>query len=152
MTKGWKQIYPQDCYRALMKISAETGVSFPKVVNIIVREGLIYSPKLPDKWKLPEYTSLTRLLVETPFVKPKPKPKLSMEEQKHLKYIEHQLSIILELWHSFDRKTKRHHVATAKEYLGRVPNAKLVLALADGEQFTNPLTSSVSKKPRDDGE
>ena len=37
----FKQIYPRDVYRVLLIMSGETGVSFPKLVNIVLLEGLI---------------------------------------------------------------------------------------------------------------
>ena len=37
----WKQIYPKDCYDKMLIKAGETGISFPKLVNILVREGLI---------------------------------------------------------------------------------------------------------------
>ena len=75
-------------------MSGETGLSFPKVVNIVVREGLIRLGKIPES------TSQAHLLVNKPFIeaekevvevkpasKPKPRPdysKMSLEELEAL--------------------------------------------------------------------
>ncbi|MDH5733061.1 MAG: hypothetical protein OEY88_04680 [Candidatus Bathyarchaeota archaeon] len=49
---GWKQIYPKDCYRKMLVLSGETDISFPKVVNILVREGLIRIGEIPEEKSL----------------------------------------------------------------------------------------------------
>jgi hypothetical protein len=66
MAKGsWKQIYPKDCYSQMLILAGETGTSFPKVVNILVREGLI------SMGKIPKDTSLTYVLLKQPAPEPK---------------------------------------------------------------------------------
>jgi hypothetical protein len=77
-------------------LSGETGLSFPKVVNIVIREGLIRLGKIPES------TSQAHLLINKPFieakkevaeVKPasKPKParpdysKMSLEQLESLR-------------------------------------------------------------------
>ena len=80
MKTSWKQIYPRDCYRVLLKMSGETGISFPKIVNIVIREGLIRLGKLPEE------TSLAHLLQPTPInqdknkTEKKPIPDEELEE------------------------------------------------------------------------
>jgi hypothetical protein len=73
-------------------LSGETGLSFPKVVNIVIREGLIRLGKISES------TSQAHLLINKPFieakkevaeVKPasKPRPdysKMSLEQLENL--------------------------------------------------------------------
>ncbi len=51
--KSFKQIYPEDCYRVLLMLSGKTGISFPKTVNIVVREGLIRLNPLLESLGIP---------------------------------------------------------------------------------------------------
>jgi len=133
MAKGWKQIYPRDVYRRLLIISGETGVSFPKLVNITVREGLIYSPDLPDKWKLPKSTSEAHLLVERPIIEPKPLTKEQIEQQNKIQQEQKLFSEIIKQWATMRQSAKKKHIEAAKKWADKVPNAKLVLALANGK-------------------
>jgi len=76
--KSFKQIYPEDCYRVLLMLSGKTGISFPKTVNIVVREGLIrLNPLLEGLGipTIPEETSQADLLSPRPLVKPKEEEK-----------------------------------------------------------------------------
>ena len=76
--KSFKQIYPEDCYRVLLMLSGKTGISFPKTVNIVVREGLIRLNPLLESLgipTIPEETSQADLLSARPLVKPKEEEK-----------------------------------------------------------------------------
>jgi len=76
--KSFKQIYPEDCYRVLLMLSGKTGISFPKTVNIVVREGLIRLNPLLESLgipTIPEETSQADLLSPRPLVKPKEEEK-----------------------------------------------------------------------------
>jgi len=86
--KAFKQIYPADCYRVLLMLSGKTGISFPKVVNIVVREGLIrLNPILESLGipAIPEDTSEANLLSETPLIKPKEESGTVMLNRETLK-------------------------------------------------------------------
>ena len=48
MAKTWNQIYPRNAYAQLLLLQANTQVSFPKIVNAVIIEGLIRLGKLPE--------------------------------------------------------------------------------------------------------
>lgn len=63
-------------------MSGETGLSFPKVVNIVLREGLIRLGKIPES------TSQAHLLVNKPFVEDKKvaETKIAIKPKRKLDY------------------------------------------------------------------
>ena len=129
MAKSWKQIYPEDCYRVLLMLSGETGLSFPKVVNIVVREGLIRLGKLPEE------TSQAHLLQPRPLITKQEKP-LTTKEQEEIKKLQATFSNILKNWSLIKPKDRLFWIEKAKKTLTKygkekVPNAELVLALAN---------------------
>jgi hypothetical protein len=73
-------------------ISGETGVSFPKVVNIILREGLIRLGKIQDT------TSEVRLLVRRPIEAPKSTTREEQKEQHALEEKAKVFSMVIEQW------------------------------------------------------
>jgi len=123
--KAWIQIYPKDCYRVLLVLSGETGVSFPKIVNIVVREGLIRLDKIPES------TSLASLLVKTPF-EPPSRPKTKEEKlEKHL--LEQKDNLFKGMWEQWslhpDPKWRAKAFAEAEKYRDRLQSARKLLEL-----------------------
>jgi len=145
MAKGWNQIYPKDCYRVLLVISGKTGVSFPKAVNIILREGLIHSPNLLGEWKLPQSTTQAHLLKPTPLQQPGPLTKEMLEKRQELEEWETRFSNILKQWDKVPEKSQKFHIKKARELKEVVSNAKYILALANGE--TVPLEATGKGAP-----
>jgi len=107
----WKQIYPRDCYRVLLVISGETGISFPKVVNIIVREGLIRLGKIPED------TSKASLLVQRPYVEPKKMSPEVVKWEKHFKEVQKQ-------WPTLNEDAKRKQMKKARQLAEQFRSAK----------------------------
>ena len=144
MVKGsWKQIYPKDCYRVLLGICSETGLSFPKVVNITVREGLIRLDKIKES------TSQAYLLKPKPLEEPQPRTKAEIKRQKKLKELEKRFSQVIEQWPKLSEKAKLYHIAEAEKYEASVPNAKFVLALANGNSKPVVVCGKVSLKAKE---
>jgi hypothetical protein len=128
---SWKQIYPRDCYRILLMISGETGISFPKVVNIIIREGLIRLSKVQ------ETTSEARLLVKRPIESPKVTAPQDRKEQRLLEEKAKVFSMVLEQWKEHTSPQWRTRwIEEAQKYLGRVRNAELIIALQSEDDKT----------------
>jgi hypothetical protein len=48
LVKTWNQIYPRIAYAQLLLLQATTQVSFAKIVNAVIIEGLIRLGKLPE--------------------------------------------------------------------------------------------------------
>jgi len=48
LAKTWNQIYPRNAYAQLLLLQASTQVSFAKIVNAVIIEGLIRLGKLPE--------------------------------------------------------------------------------------------------------
>lgn len=113
---GWKQIYPEDCYRKMLVISGETGVSFPKVVNILIREGLIRLGEIPEE------TSLAHML----------KPKDFIPNDPHLEAVEKRLTNILRNWNYVkgNPKSRDYWIREARKYK-QLPAAQEILELAE---------------------
>jgi len=69
-----------------------------------------------------------------PLVKKVSKP-LTLEElkeQEKLKRLQKHFSAVLKQWPTLREKAKKSHIVKAKQYEHKIPNAKLVLALASG--------------------
>ena len=114
---GWKQIYPKDCYRRMLVLSGEGDISFPKVVNILVREGLIRLGEIPED------TSLAYLL----------KPRDFVLNDPHLEAIEKQLINILRNWDEIIKpEAKNFWIKKAKQFK-QLPAAQRILEKAQGE-------------------
>ena len=116
MTKSWKQIYPRDCYRKLLVMSGETGLSFPKVVNIVVREGLIRLGEIP------ETTSLAQLLNKDGNILIDP----------HVEAVERQLTNAFKQWKSMKTEAKTYYIDKAREY-EKLPIAQEILKVTSNE-------------------
>jgi len=107
---GWKQIYPKDCYRKMMVLSGTTDISFPKVVNILVREGLIRIGEIPEE------TSLAYLL----------KPKDFIPTDPHVEALEKQFVSVLRQWPELKLKSQEYWLRKAQEYAD-LPAAQQIL-------------------------
>jgi len=100
----FKQIYPRDVYRVLLMISGETDVSFPKLVNIVLREGLIRLEKLPEE------TSQAHLLKPKPLggkVERDTKKPVQEDPETRKRFIKQ----ALEGWDEYPDEQKIHLVA-----------------------------------------
>jgi len=127
MNASWKQIYPRDCYRVLLQMSGETGISFPKLVNIVIREGLIRLGKLPEE------TSQAHLLRPTP-IQNKTKEKPKKPEPISDKELERLHAAMIRCWPNYDlvgRIQALRGVLSALNEHPHLQNAKKILEMAD---------------------
>jgi len=118
---SWKQIYPRDVYRVLLLLAGETGLSFPKVVNIAIREGLIALGKLPQS------SSAAKLLVATPVFEVDPREKQKTEE------LTARLQNVLKEWDSMKPKAREYYLKKAEENR-ELPVAQEILAKKGNEK------------------
>lgn len=84
-----------------------------------------------------------------PLVKAKPLTKAEIGSQKKLKKLEKLFSQVIEQWPTLSEKAKLSHIANAEKYEASVPNAKFVLALANGNSEPNAVCEKVSMKPKE---
>lgn len=121
--KDWRQIYPRDCYRVLLVISGETGISFPKLVNIVLREGLIRLGKISES------TSQASLLVKKPFESTQAPTAEQSKEQKLLEDQDQQFKKVVEQWDQHPSEEWRADwFARAEKWKDKLESARLVLA------------------------
>ena len=66
-------------------------------------------------------------------VKKKPLTPVQLKQKEKLEAWEQQFSGVLSQWTSMKPQSKRYYVEQAQKYLDSVPNAKLILDLAEGE-------------------
>jgi len=126
MNASWKQIYPRDCYRILLKLSGETGLSFPKLVNVVVREGLIALGYLPEN------TSQKYLLKPTPVVaaEEQKQQKQENDEERVKNFLEDALS---RKWKDISAWMRANYILEALKYQ-QLECAKKVLEIADKKE------------------
>jgi uridine kinase len=69
-----------------------------------------------------------------PLVSQKPKVLTTkeLEKQQKIKDLEQQFSNVIQQWPKMKEKAKQYYIEKAKELRDTVPNAKLILALANG--------------------
>jgi len=65
--------------------------------------------------------------------------KEQIEREKRLKDIETQFSNVIKQWNTMTEKSRQHYIKKAKKYETVISNAKLVLALANGENVSPKL-------------
>ena len=66
-----------------------------------------------------------------------PLTKTQIEREKKLQDLETRFSNAIKQWNSMHEDSKEYYIKKAKKYETVVSNAKLILALANGEKFTN---------------
>lgn len=110
-------------------ISGETGLSFPKVVNIVIREGLIRLGKIPES------TSQASLLVKKPFESAKATSIEQIKEQELLKAKDQQFKMMLDQWdiHT-DLNWRIKATAEAEKWKDKLQSARDLLNLANKEE------------------
>lgn len=147
----WKQIYPMDCHRVMNDIYGKTGVSVSKIINILIREGIIALSQNPDTPVVAEIlqqsgtnvadfakTSQRSLLKTKPIIQPKlepPKPKIEDKKTRALKW---SFGMLLE----FNKNQKDNDNPVPKEY--REQLKKWIETVQTGE-YADPKTAEYYK-------
>jgi len=148
--KAWRQIYPADCYRVLLMLSGKTGISFPKLVNIVVREGLIrLNPILSSLGipTIPAETSEASLLSERPIVKEE-KP---IELDREILKVQSILIAIRQAIVNDEEiplKSLLYAKKKAEKLIGIIPEAEQVLQLIKEKGLLNRPPTRRSRRGR----
>jgi len=133
---GFLIYLPPELYIAIVKLQADKQLGRCYPVLYALNEGLFrlgYIPK--ETYETFEKRYSQKLIKE----EPKPLTKQEQEQLKLLKQKEKAFSNVLDQWNIHPSKEwRKGWLKEAEKYKDTIPNAKLVLALASGENNTQP--------------
>jgi hypothetical protein len=132
-------------YLAFIKFQADKKLGRSYAGLLIFIEGLHTMGRLSD-----EDYALFKQRYDKPLIQKEPKPltKKQIEREQKLKDLEQQFSNVIKQWNTVPEKSRRYYIKKAKKYEHVIPNAKLVLALANGNKLTEKGDSStVGRRP-----
>jgi len=132
-------------YKAFIKLQADKGLGRSYAGLLPFIEGLYCLGYLSKE----DYEEHLRRYSQGLAEEPKPLTKVEVEEQKKLKDLEALFSRVIEQWTSLSEKAKQSHVKKARNYETVIPNAKLVLALANGESIPKHIRYASKRDSHD---
>jgi hypothetical protein len=117
-------------YKAFIRPQADKGLgrSFAELLPFI--EGLHHMGYLTD----PEHEERVKKYSQPLCEEARPLTTEQVQQKSEVANWEKRFSLAIKEWSSMPEKSQVWHVQKAKELLDGVPNAKLVLALANGGQ------------------
>jgi hypothetical protein len=115
-------------YKAFIRLQADRGLGRSFAGLLPFTEGLYRLGFITQGDYEEHIRKYSQELVEA-----KPLGLEQLKEQEKIRRLDKFYSEVLKQWPTLSEKTRRAHIARAKEVAEKVPNAKLVLALANGE-------------------
>lgn len=132
---GFLIYLPPQLYIAIVKLQADKQLGRCYPVLYALNEGLFrlgYIPK--ETYETFEKRYSQKLITE----EPKPLTKQEAEQLKLLQKKEKTFSMVLDQWNiHHSQKWRNGWLKEAQKYKDKIPNAKLILALANGETNTH---------------
>ena len=118
----------KELYSAFIRLQADKGLGRSFAGLLPFTEGLFRMGYLSKE----AYETHAKKYSE-PLVQPKPLSKEQLLQDKKFRELEKQFSNILKMgFNSLSKAAQKHWIEKAQEFQDKVPNAKLILALANG--------------------
>ena len=128
-------------YRAFIKLQAEKGLGRSYAGLLPFTEGLYRMGYLSNDDYEEHVQKYSQGLVQ-----PKPLTLEQIKEKEENERLNRLYSTVLKAWPTLNEKAKAYHIKKAKELADRVPNAKLVLALANNrEDYARARTEFIGR-------
>ena len=126
-------------YKAFVRLQADKdlGRSFAGLLPFV--EGLHTMGYLTDQECEAHVKRYSQPLCETP----KLPTTEALQQKSEVTNWEKRFSLTIKEWPNMNEKSREWHVQKAKELLGKVSNAKLVLSLANGESLHGSLKNAL---------
>jgi len=118
-------------YKAFIRLQADKGLGRSFAGLLPFTEGLYRLGYIPQGDYEEHVRKYSQELVEA-----KPSRFEQLKEQEKIRRLDKLYSEVLKQWPTLSEKTRQVHIANAKEVAEKVSNAKLVLALANGEMVS----------------
>jgi hypothetical protein len=115
-------------YKAFIRLQADRGLGRSFAGLLPFTEGLYRLGYITQRDYEEHIRKYSQELVEA-----KPLGLEQLKEQEKIRKLDKFYSEVLKQWPNLSEKTRQAHIAKAKEMNEKVPNAKLVLALANGD-------------------
>jgi len=117
-------------YKAFIRLQADKSLGQSFAGLLIYTEGLHSLGYITDA----EYEEHVKRYSQPLCDAPRTPTMEGLRQQEELVSWEKRFSLAIEQWPSMNGKSRQYHLQKARELVGRVSNAKLVLSLANGEQ------------------
>jgi len=114
-------------YKAFIRLQADKGLGRSYAGLLPLTEGLFHLGYLSRE----EYDEHVRRYSQGLELEAKPLTLEQVKEREEIEKLDRLFSNVHKNWNNLPEKAKKHHLAKAKQYQGKVTNAKLVLTLVE---------------------